>query len=120
MTNVFAEYKSGDIDPSSMKTSYKVSEIIDKPFRIFSMKKLDKPTDYSSEPYYLVNSVMEETGEDFIFFTQQKVLFDKIGFLEGMMNDKKIVVSDYVFTIRKVATKDGKSFYYDIFDISSQ
>lgn len=118
MSNIFADYKSGDIDPSSMKTSYKVSEIVEIPFRIYSVKKLDKPTDYSSDPYYLVNAVKEETGEDFIFFAQQKVLFDKIHYLETIVEEKKVVLSDNVFTIRKQPTKDGKSFYYDIVDIS--
>ena len=119
MSNIFAEYKSGDIDPSSMQTSYKVSEIVNIPIRIFSMKKLDKPTDYSSDPYYIVNAVKEETGETFVFFAQQKVLFDKMRYLEELINDKKVVISDFVFTIGKTETKDGKSFYYDIVDISS-
>lgn len=119
MSNIFAEYKSGDIDPSSMKTSYKVSDLVNIPFRIFTVKRMDKPTQFSDDPYYLVNAVKEETGEDFIFFAQQKVLFDKIAFLENLINDKKIVVSDAVLTIRKTDTKDGKSFYYDLVDISA-
>lgn len=118
MNSVFDNYRSGDYDPSAMKTSYKVSEIVNVPFRIFSMKKLEKPTDYTSEPYYIVNAVKEETGEDFVFFAQQKVLYEKVKYLEGLMNEKKIVISDYVFTVIKVDTKDGKSFYYDITDKS--
>ena len=118
MSNIFADYKSGDIDPSSRKTSYKVSEIVNIPFRIFSMKRIDKPTDYSDDPYYIVNSVKEETGEEFVFFAQQKVLFDKMRYLEEIVSEKKVVISDVVFTIRKTETKDGKSFYYDLCDIS--
>ena len=40
MSNIFANYRSGDIDPSSMKPSYKVSEIVDKKFTLMSMRRL--------------------------------------------------------------------------------
>lgn len=117
MGNIFADYKSGDIDPSSMKTSYKVSEIIDKPFEIQSMKRLDSKSKFSDDPTFIVNAVFTETDEEFVFFAQQKVLFDKINYLSDMIAEGTDI-SGVVFVIRKTATKDGKSYYYDIADVS--
>lgn len=120
MSNIFADYKSGDIDPSSMKPSYKVSEIVNLPFRIDRAKRLNaSKSKFSEDPSYIVNAVFEETGVEFVFFAQQKVLFDKIAYLEKL-NDEGTDLSDIVFVIRKTETKDGKSYYYDLFDISSQ
>ena len=117
MSNIFAEYKSGDIDPSSMKKSCKVSEIVNCPFSIDSIKRLEGKSKFSEDPTYLVNAKFSQTGEEFIFFAQQKVVFDKMTYLKEMIADGTDI-SGVIFMIKKVDTKDGKSYYYDIIDAS--
>lgn len=118
MSNIFAKYKSGDNVPSDSKV-YKVSEIVDRPFMIISATRLEKTnSQYSEGPSFIVNSMMKETGEDFIFFAQQKVLFDKITYLLEAVKEENVSLTTFTFVIRKTPTKDGKSFYYDIADIS--
>ena len=118
MSNIFADYKSGDIVPSDSKV-YKVSEIVDRPFLIISANRLEKTnSQYNEGPTYIVNAMMDETGEEFIFFAQQKVLFDKISYLLKVKEEKGLLLTAFHFVIRKTPTKDGKSYYYDIADIS--
>ena len=119
MSNIFGDYKSGDIDPSSMKPSFKVSEIIDKKFLILGMKKLEGKSKFSDDPVILVNA-MGVDGDEFVFFvSSQKVLFDKITYLMGLVNaGNKDVYASTTFLIKRTATKDGESFYYDIVDVT--
>ena len=118
MSNIFAKYKSGDNFQSDSKV-YKVSEIIDRPFMIVSANRLEKTNSQFSEgPSYIVNAMMKETGEEFIFFAQQKVLFDKIAFLLSAVVEENVSLTSLTFLIKKTPTKDGKSFYYDIVDFS--
>lgn len=115
MSNIFADYKSGDIDPSSMKPSYKVSEITCKVFRITGMKRLQtSASKYSDDPTMLVNAVFTEDGEEFVFFAQQKVLFDKLTYLLARANSGKTDVYETEFVIMTHPTKDGKASYYDL------
>ncbi len=117
MSNIFANYRSGDIDPSSMKPSYKVSEIVDKKFTLMSMRRLTQSaSQYSDDPTMLVNAVFTDTGEEFVFFAQQKVLFDKLTFLLGLANEGNREVYETEFRIILHPTKDGKANYYDIID----
>lgn len=118
MSNIFGDYKSGGFESSEKKPSFKVSEIVNKPFKIEHMKRLDGRSKYSDDPAVIVNAVFTETDEKFIFFAQQKVVFEKIMYLIGLVNEGKQEVFSTVFTIRKTETKDGESFYYDIVDIS--
>lgn len=115
MSNIFADYKSGDIDPSSRKPSYKVAEIINCPFTISKIKRLTGKSTISDDPTYLVNAKFTQTGEEFIFFAQQTVLFDKLSYVKDMMSEGTDI-SGVTFLIKKVTTKDGQSFYYDIID----
>ena len=118
--SLFDKYRSGDADASEMKPSYKISEIVGKRFRITGMKRLDaSKSKYSDDPTMLVNAVMmPETvvPEEFVFFAQQKVLFDKLTFLLGLANEGNREVYEAVFTIIMHPTKDGKASYYDITD----
>ena len=115
MSNIFANYRSGDIDPSSMKPSYKVSEITSRVFRITGMKRLQtSASKYSDDPTMLVNAVFSEDGEEFVFFAQQKVLFDKLTYLLARANSGKTDVYETEFVIVTHPTKDGKASYYDL------
>ena len=121
MSNIFANYRSGDIDPSSMKPSYKVSEIVDKKFTLMSMRKLTQSaSQYSDDPTMLVNAVFTDTGEEFVFFAQQKVLYSKLDYLNDLLVDGDAQVRTADLMIVKQATKDGKATYYDLVDVSPQ
>ena len=118
MSNLFANYRSDDIDPSSLKPSYKVSKIVDKKFTIMSMRRLTQSaSQYSDDPTMLVNAVFTDTGEEFVFFAQQKVLFSKLAYLNDLLvnGEKEVLTAD--FSIIKQATKDGKATYYDLIQI---
>ncbi len=118
---IFDNYRSGDIDPSSMKPSYKVSEIVDKKFTIMSMKKLTQSSSqFSDDPTMLVNAVFTDTGEQFVFFAQQKVLYSKLDYLNDLLlnGEKQVCIAD--FEIIRQSTKDGKATYYDLIDVSPQ
>lgn len=118
--SLFDKYRSGDADASEMKPSYKISEIVGKRFRITGMKRLDaSKSKYSDDPTMLVNAVMYsdgEDGEEFVFFAQQKVLFDKLTFLLGLANEGNREIYETEFRIILHPTKDGKANYYDIID----
>ena len=117
MSNIFGDYKSGDIDPSSMKPSYKVSEIVDLKFTIQSMKTLTGKSKFSDDPTILINA--DASGEEFVFFvSSQKTLFDKISYLMSLANAGNKDVYTTPLKIVKVVRKDGESFYYDIIDAS--
>ena len=114
--SLFDNYRSGDADASDMKPSYKVSEIVGKSFRITGMKRLDaSKSKFSDDPTMLVNAVMSD-GEEFVFFAQQKVLFDKLTFLLGLANQGNREVYDAELKIVTHPTKDGKATYYDIIE----
>lgn len=124
MGNIFANYRSGDIDPSSMKPSYKVSDLVGRTFRIKSMKKLtQKTSQYSDEPTMLVNAfftvkaVDDPESEEFVFFAQQKVLYSKFDYLQDLLVDGDEEVLATNFSIIKQATKDGKATYYDLIQV---
>ena len=124
MGNIFANYRSGDIDPSSMKPSYKVSDLVGRTFRIKSMKKLtQKTSQYSDEPTMLVNAfftvkaVDDPESEEFVFFAQQKVLYSKFDYLQDLLIDGDEEVLTTNFSIIKQATKDGKATYYDLIQV---
>ena len=117
MSNIFGDYKSGDNDPSSMKPSFKVSEIVGKKFLILGMKKLEGKSKFSDDPTILVNAV-GENGDEFVFFASQRVLFDKLSYLIDRVNSGNKDVYSTDFMIKKTETKDGESFYYDIVDAS--
>lgn len=115
--SLFDNYRSGDADASDMKPSYKVSEIVGKKFRITGMKRLDaSKSKYSDDPTMLVNAIMCSDAEEFVFFAQQKVLFDKLTFLLGLANEGNREVYETEFRIILQPTKDGKANYYDIID----
>ena len=115
--SLFDKYRSGDADASEMKPSYKISEIVGKRFRITGMKRLDaSKSKYSDDPTMLVNAVMSSDAEEFVFFAQQKVLFDKLTFLLGLANEGNREVYETEFRIILNPTKDGKANYYDIID----
>ena len=121
MSNIFANYRSGDIDPSSTKPSYKVSEIVDKKFTLMSMRRLTQSaSQYSDDPTMLVNAVFTDTGEEFVFFVQQKVLYSKLAYLNDLLIDGDPRVRTADLMIIKQATKDGKASYYDLVDVSPQ
>ena len=115
--SLFDKYRSGDADASDMKPSYKISEIVGKKFRITGMKRLDaSKSKYSDDPTMLVNAIMSSDAEEFVFFAQQKVLFDKLTFLLGLANEGNREVYETEFRIVLHPTKDGKANYYDIID----
>ena len=118
MSNIFGDYKTGDNDVNTMKPSFKVSEIVEKKFKIESMKRLEGKSKFSDDPSIIVNAVFEDTGEKFVFFAQHKVLFDKITYLIGLVDKGEKAVFTTVFMIKRTETKDGESFYYDIVDAS--
>ena len=118
--SLFDKYKSGDTDVSELKPAFKVSDLVGKHFRITGMKKLDaSKSKFSDDPTMLVNAIMmpEATEpEEFVFFAQQKVLFDKLTYLLSLANQGNRDVYDAIFTIIMHPTKDGKASYYDIID----
>ena len=124
MSNIFANYRSGDIDPSGMKPSYKVSDLVGRTFRIRSMKRLtQKTSQFSDEPTMLVNAAFSvkavddpEDGE-FVFFAQQKVLYSKFDYLYDLYVDGNEDVLTTNLSIIKQATKDGKATYYDLVQV---
>lgn len=113
MSNIFGDYKSGDNDPSSMRPSFKVSEIVNKVFMILNMKKLEGKSKFSDDPTILVNA-KDDSGNEFVFFASQKVLYDKLSYLIDRVNNGNNDVYSAEFKIVRTDTKDGESFYYDI------
>lgn len=124
MSNIFANYRSGDIDPSGMKPSYKVSDLVGRTFRIRSMKKLTQKTStFSDDPTMLVNAMFtvkavdDPEDSEFVFFAQQKVLYSKFDYLYDLYVDGNEEVLTTNLSIVKQATKDGKATYYDLIQV---
>lgn len=117
MSDIFGDYKTGDSELSAMKPSYKVSEIVGKEFMILNMKKLEGKSKFSNDPSILIDA-KDDSGNEFIFFVSQKVLYEKISYLIDRVNGGNKDVYSTTFMIKKTETKDGESFYYDIVDVT--